>query len=357
MKRQTSELCALIGIDKPSGMTSHDVVNRVRRLLGERRVGHAGTLDPAATGVMLVGVGPATRLMQFLSAERKTYVAQIAFGTQTSTDDAEGEAVASAAVSTQLQNPDYARAALQRLLGKQLQVPPAYSAISQDGVRAYKLARSGAEVELEPRPITVYAAELLSVHTLDGQLVWDVVFSVSKGTYIRALARDLGRQCATFAHLRALRRTASGATLLSHCTTLEALEELQQTRQPFAVSANGVAAQGAAQRLAPVLPENLAPFVLDPIQVLGCAYRVLTPSEEALRLTGAHLPLGQISYSEALTAQQPTGNVALVYNQSVVGIWQIQGSELVCKVNLPKGVMGAQQVRDAKSSQAPQQKH
>ena len=172
-------------------MTSHDVVNRVRRITGERRVGHAGTLDPMATGVLVVLVGPATRLAPYLTSAEKTYEARIAFGAETDTDDAEGRVTLTAAVPDEVCDPFAAAAMVASLVGVHEQIPPAYSAIKRGGVVAYEAARKGEALELEPRTVEVASAELLGVQV--DPPAWDVAFAVSKGTYIRALARDLGR--------------------------------------------------------------------------------------------------------------------------------------------------------------------
>ena len=145
-KRSQSRINLLLGIDKPSGMTSHDVVARVRRALGERRVGHAGTLDPMATGVMVLGVGQATRLLGLITLDTKSYIAEITFGTETDTDDVEGRVVREASARPELFDSAFASKAVTDVIGVQEQVPPAYSAISVNGVRSYKRARSGEDV-------------------------------------------------------------------------------------------------------------------------------------------------------------------------------------------------------------------
>ena len=147
-RRTPSQLNMLLAVDKPVGCTSHDVVSQCRRALHERRVGHAGTLDPMASGVMVVGVGQATRLLGMLTLDTKSYVADISFGVETNTDDAEGEAVRTVPIAADLRDPAYARERLCAMLGPQMQVPPAFSAISVNGVRAYKAAREGNAVEL-----------------------------------------------------------------------------------------------------------------------------------------------------------------------------------------------------------------
>ena len=221
-RKGPSRINCLLAVDKPEGCTSHDVVARARRALGERRVGHAGTLDPAATGVVVLGVGQATRLLGMLAQDVKSYVARIEFGSETTTDDAEGEVSRTAGVPSDLSGEAFARDALAGMLGPSMQVPPAFSAISVNGVRAYKAARAGDALELEPRPVTVHAADLIAVEAGD-RVCWTVSFTVSKGTYIRALARDLGRALGTAAHLSGLRRTASGAVSLSQCLRVDYL--------------------------------------------------------------------------------------------------------------------------------------
>lgn len=230
MKRVPSGLNLLVGVDKPCGMTSHDAVNRVRRALGERRVGHAGTLDPFASGILVVGVGQATRLMQYATSDFKSYVARISWGTETLTDDIEGEPRRSAEVPARVLDESYARACLGELRQMTEQVPPAFSAIKVDGVRAYSEARKGHEVDLAPRPIIVRKAELLAMGQDERSPWWDVDFDVSKGTYIRALARDLGRMCSSAAHLSALSRTRSGSVERGACMGLDELAACDTVR-------------------------------------------------------------------------------------------------------------------------------
>jgi tRNA pseudouridine55 synthase len=213
----------LVIVDKPGGMTSHDVVARIRRLAGTKRVGHAGTLDPMATGVLVVGVEKATRLLGYLTLTEKQYDATIRLGQSTSTDDAEGEITGGASatdVSAEALNN-----AVNGLTGEIQQVPPAVSAIKVDGQRAYRLARKGAAPELKPRTVTVYEFKVTAVHP-DGDLL-DVEATVrcSSGTYIRALARDLGGQLGTGGHLTRLRRTRVGGYGLEGARTLEQLAE------------------------------------------------------------------------------------------------------------------------------------
>jgi len=206
-RRRPAQVHGLAVIDKPAGITSHDVVGMVRRHLGERRVGHAGTLDPDATGVLLVGVGNVTRLLRFLTALGKTYTADVVLGVETSTLDASGEVTASHDMRGV--TIDQARAvAAAHLTGPIMQVPPMVSALKVDGRRLHELAREGIEVERAPRPVTIHE---LDVDPTDDPLVLRVRVVCSSGTYVRTLAADLGHLLGGGAHLRNLRRTACGS--------------------------------------------------------------------------------------------------------------------------------------------------
>ncbi len=211
----------LVVVDKPGGMTSHDVVTRVRRLAGTRKVGHAGTLDPMATGVLVLGVERATRLLGHLMLTEKSYDATVRLGVSTTTDDAEGEVVATTSAAAL----DGARveAAASQLVGTIQQVPSSVSAIKVDGQRAYARARTGEDVALEPRTITVHELVVRAVRpgeTLD----LDVSVRCSSGTYVRAIARDLGGALGVGGHLTALRRTAVGPFTVDDARTLDDLE-------------------------------------------------------------------------------------------------------------------------------------
>jgi tRNA pseudouridine55 synthase len=213
----------LVVVDKPSGMTSHDVVARVRRLAGTRRVGHAGTLDPMATGVLVLGINRATRLLGHLTLTEKGYDATIRLGATTVTDDAEGEVVATADASSVTDEEVAARVAA--LTGDLQQVPSAVSAVKIDGKRAYKRVREGEDVVLPARPVTVRVFDVLATRR-DGSLVdVDVHVECSSGTYVRALARDLGSALGVGGHLTALRRTRVGPYALDAAHTLDALAE------------------------------------------------------------------------------------------------------------------------------------
>lgn len=222
LKTQHSKLMAIHGflnIDKPTGLTSHDVVARVRRLARQKRVGHAGTLDPAATGVLVVALGAATRLIEYVQdATTKRYHAVVQLGVTTTTDDAEGEVIGTGSVPPL--DPATLDDVLGHFRGPIMQVPPMYSALHHEGRRLHELAREGVVVKRSARPITIERLELLAweapLITLD--------ITCSKGTYIRTLARDLGAALGCGAHLQALRRTAVGTFLVEDATPLAALE-------------------------------------------------------------------------------------------------------------------------------------
>jgi len=221
-------MSGLVIVDKPGGMTSHDVVARVRRLAGTRKVGHAGTLDPMATGVLVIGVEKATRLLGYLSLTEKEYTATIRLGQSTSTDDAEGEVTGTAAAAgvsaAALTDADLAAAAAS-LTGEIQQVPPAVSAIKVAGQRAYRLTRAGAAPELAARPVTVYEFTVTATERTGDLLDMDATVRCSSGTYIRALARDLGAMLGTGGHLTRLRRTRVGEYGLEQARTLDQLAE------------------------------------------------------------------------------------------------------------------------------------
>lgn len=192
-------------VDKQPGMTSHDVVGRARRVLGTRKVGHAGTLDPMATGVLVLGVGRATRLLTHITGVDKTYEATIRFGSETDSLDADGEVTVEHAMDAP--TAEALAAAALSLTGDILQVPPMVSALKVDGKRLHQLAREGVEVERPPRPVTVSQFDLRP--TVD-PMVWDATVTCSSGTYVRVLAADLGHLVGGGAHLAGLRRTAVG---------------------------------------------------------------------------------------------------------------------------------------------------
>ena len=215
---RSQQISGILNIDKPAGMTSHDVVDRVRQMTGQRRVGHAGTLDPLATGVLVVCLGQATRVAEYLMASDKVYQAQIRLGVSTDTHDAEGEVTATAEVNV---GEEEVLRALASFTGSIQQVPPMYSALKREGTPLHRLARQGITVEREPRSVEIHNIELLD---------WTpplltIRVACSPGTYIRALARDLGQKLGCGAHLQSLTRLASGHFTLEKAVSLDELAE------------------------------------------------------------------------------------------------------------------------------------
>jgi tRNA pseudouridine55 synthase len=299
-RRGATELSGILAIDKPAGMTSHDVVNRVRRVTGERRVGHAGTLDPMATGLLVVLVGPATRLASYLTSAQKSYAAHIVFGAETDTDDAEGRVTMTAPVPDEVGDPFFATATVASLVGTHEQVPPAYSAIKRGGVTAYEAARKGEALELEARTITVAGARLLGVECVS-EYAWEVELDVSKGTYIRALARDLGRALGTAAHLGGLRRSRSGSLCVEESSTLEQIAAASDVRALFA----------------------------DPLAALGLPVVEVDAATAALVATGKRVP------------GETDGLVAVAHDGALLGVYAGSEGSLKPAAIIPGGVTGA----------------
>jgi len=272
-------------VDKPAGMTSHDVVARIRRLAKTRRVGHGGTLDPMATGVLIVGVNKATRLLTYVIGATKSYAATIRLGESTITDDAEGERTGTAPVGGVSDAEIHAGLDAQR--GEIQQVPSAVSAIKINGQRAYKRVRDGEAVDLPPRRVTVSRLDVLDIRravaSVGGHPVIDVDVDVScsSGTYIRAIARDLGTRLGVGGHLTALRRTAVGGLTLAEAVTLPELE--QRAPDVVGLPLAEAARQTLAQR---TVTDEQARVVrhggpLDPVGITG-PYAVFAPTGELL---------------------------------------------------------------------------
>jgi tRNA pseudouridine55 synthase len=302
--RGGSGLSGVLLLDKPGGMTSHTVVSAVRRASGELRIGHAGTLDPMATGLLVVLIGPSTRLARYLTDRAKQYHARIAFGAETTTDDADGEVTVTADVPAEALDTTFAAATLADLIGRHWQVPPAYSAVSVQGTRAYRLARRDAAPELAPRPIEVIAAELVRVDA-DARAL-DVRLTVSKGTYVRAIARDLGSKLGSAAHLASLRRLASGSLRVEDAHALAEVE-----------------IAGAAGEL-PML-------FTDPVSALGLPALALT-SEEANRVdVGASL-----AYDAARMPEFAEGDLVAVTAHGALRAVYVRRGELL----KPRTVLG-----------------
>ena len=323
----------LVIVDKPGGMTSHDVVARIRRLAHTRRVGHAGTLDPMATGVLVIGIEKATRLLGHLMLTEKTYEATIRLGQSTSTDDAEGQPTGTALRPASGVTREALDTEVAALTGQILQVPSSVSAIKVNGQRAYKLTRAGEAPELAARPVTIYEFDVTAAREQGDFLDVDATVRCSSGTYIRALARDLGAALGTGGHLTALRRTAVGPYNLAQAHTLIDLEDLGQSQDqsserlrltrdahatlppspktPAEAEAERASAPPAAPRVIPLAAAAAAAFP-----------RLDLTDDDARRLAqGARLPLPldqpHLESDAPLAAFDPDGTlVALVTVES-----------------------------------------
>ncbi|WP_430783866.1 tRNA pseudouridine(55) synthase TruB [Actinoplanes sp. G11-F43] len=276
----------LIVVDKPAGMTSHDVVARIRRLARTRRVGHGGTLDPMATGVLIIGVNRATRLLTYVIGSEKSYLGTIRLGETTVTDDAEGDVTAT--VPAGAVTDEAIRAGLAAQTGEIDQVPSAVSAIKIKGERAYKRVRDGETVEIPARRITVHRLDVLDIRRPEGRDVIDVDVDVtcSSGTYIRAIARDLGATLGVGGHLTALRRTAVGEMALDAAATLAELEE----RAPDVI---GLPLSEAARR----------------------AFPHRTASEDETRILRHGGPLGSVGIEGPYAVFDPAGEVLAIVSE------------------------------------------
>ena len=242
MKRGQSGLSLLVAVNKPKGISSHDVVNRCRRIFGERRCGHTGTLDPMATGVLPVCIGPATRLDAFMVGHDKRYRVSVAFGASTSTDDACGEIILRGTPPSHLYDEAFAQHYVEGLVGVCEQMPPRYSAIKIDGKKSYAVARSGGDVNLAPREVEIFESSLVSVcdDPAADFLSWTIDLHVSKGTYIRSIARDMGEELGCPAHVAKLERTSAGLIGIEDCVSLDTLEQLREQAAIDPVRALGV---------------------------------------------------------------------------------------------------------------------
>ena len=286
-----SNINGFLIVDKPAGMTSHDVVNAVRRMAGTRRVGHAGTLDPMATGVLVLALGAATRLVQFIDGSDKTYRATLRLGETTTTYDADGDLVERRPVTVSQADVE---AALAGFRGDIAQIPPMYSAVKVKGQKLYKLARQGKEIERTPRPVTIHRLDVLAWALPDVTI--EVVCSA--GTYIRSLAHDLGQTLGCGAHLTALIRTAAGEFRLKDAYALEALDALAQ-----------------AGRLAEVLlPPETALAALPVI--------VLTPEQEQAVRFGQTITLDNPLDAEMAQARDAAGRLVAVMRPVEPGMWR-----------------------------------
>jgi tRNA pseudouridine55 synthase len=300
MKRGQTDLSGILLVNKPSGISSHDVVNRLRTITGERRIGHAGTLDPLASGLLIIMIGPATRLSDYLLMKDKTYEAEIIFGAATDTDDATGKIIATAPIPSDVADPSYAMRALEGWIGHHDQMPPRYSAIKIDGQKAYDVARKGGEIPLNSRSIEVLESKLIAIkNTADGAIVWNCLFRVSKGTYIRSLARDIGVEMGTYAHILNLSRVASGTASLDDAYTLEEL-----------------ASSGSI---------SIADRFADPLPLIGFPCAIVSSAGAQRVATGRVLRYADISIIENDTVsirETRAGYVSIVYDDALIALYR-----------------------------------
>jgi tRNA pseudouridine55 synthase len=221
-KQAANKIHGFVIVDKPSGMTSHDVVHQIRKLANTKKVGHAGTLDPDATGVLVIGLGKATRLLTFIVADNKTYQATIRLGQSRTTDDAQGEIIETK--SCEKITDEAIKYELDKFVGDIQQIPSSVSAIKVDGKRAYDLVRQGEKVELAPRSVHISAIDVHEIKKIDEFIDVAVTVHCSSGTYIRAIARDLGNSLQVGGHLTNLRRTQSGQWSITNANKLTDLK-------------------------------------------------------------------------------------------------------------------------------------
>ncbi len=327
MKRGQSGLVAVIAVDKPAGCTSHDVVGMVRRATGERRVGHAGTLDPFATGLLIVCIGAATRLSERISDASKGYIARIAFGRSTDTDDLTGKPTGEGEAPGDILDAVFASDRISGLVGTIDQMPPAYSAKKVGGRRSYEAARHGEVLELTPSRVTIHSAMLIATGTLEegpsaGLPFWDVALEVSKGTYIRSIARDLGSEFGCGAHLAELRRTSIGSTRLSCALDPENLGDLSDA-------------------------ESLEKVALDPVGLLGLPVLNADVAEMSRVRNGAPIT---VDATRIAAANVDTTKVCVVSDSRLHAVYRISGGvdamfrdrlRLECEIMIPGGVCGA----------------
>ena len=295
-------------VDKAADRTSHDVVARVRWLLGTKKVGHAGTLDPMATGLLVLGIGQGTRLLTHLVGLDKTYRATIRLGRATTTDDREGEMLGEAVDATGLADARLEQA-LGALRGEIAQVPSTVSAIKIDGKRAYARARAGEDVQLAARPVRIGRFELTARRETDGHLDLDAVVDCSSGTYVRALARDLGASLGVGGHLTALRRTAVGPFDVTDGVRVPARGEGDDVDLPL------LGLGEVATRVLPVLPVEESEAA-----ALGTGQRIRSAS--ALR-EPAHPHPGHAGEEAPVAALDPEGRLVAVLGREG-GAWRPQ---------------------------------
>jgi tRNA pseudouridine55 synthase len=303
MSAAESAVDGVLPIDKPAGPTSHDMVALARRALATRRIGHTGTLDPFASGLLLLCIGRATRIAEYLSGLDKQYTAIVRLGVNTDTEDATGS-ILSEHDATGI-TPSDVETALHAQRGEILQTPPAYSAKKVDGVRSYRLAREGRAVELEPVSVTIYHLEITQFETPDVHL--DV--TCSSGTYIRAIARDLGAALGVGAHLTALRRTAVGAHSVDNAMSAADLDAIAIARR----------AERSGAGIADASSGTLRPALISTLDALG----------EMQRIEAAPDDIDHIRHGRAITRHDAVdGVVALGRDGELIAIAHAEGGRI-----------------------------
>ena len=309
-RRGNTYLSGVVAIDKPEGWTSHDVIAVVRGATGEGRVGHSGTLDPMATGLMIVLVGPATRLADRIESQEKAYRATVTFGSETDTDDRMGRVTRTAAVSPELFCSEAVRSYVAALVGKGEQVPPAYSAIKVDGVRSYAAARRGEDVLLPARPYEVFRAEVVSIDEDRSSVTVDLW--VSKGTYIRAIARDLGRTLGTAAHLSDLRRLSVGSLGIESAISIDTVRSVSS------------------------VPGGISTYFIDPVKLLRLPTVVVSDSDVA---DGRPVSRPGLAELNGLVAHESVAMCTV--DSRLLAIYRISADEarLVPETVFPRGVL------------------
>ncbi|MCF0104834.1 MAG: tRNA pseudouridine(55) synthase TruB [Eggerthellaceae bacterium] len=225
--KNIKELNGILPVFKERRMTSHDVVLRLRKILRIKKIGHMGTLDPLAEGLLLIGLGSGAKLNAYLSELDKSYIAEILIGQSTDTDDSEDDVIEHKIISSLCYDEAYARDILDSFTGRQMQLPPNYSAVKIAGQKAYEISRKGGLPDLRPREVEVYEADLLEIAIEENMRlpIWKVMFTVSKGTYVRSLARDIGKRLACGAHIKELFRDKVGSVCSEEAIGLDELEE------------------------------------------------------------------------------------------------------------------------------------
>lgn len=319
-RRGDSGLSFVFAVNKPTDFTSHDVVNAVRRATGERRVGHGGTLDPFATGVLPIMVGPATRLSSYFDLCQKEYVAKIEFGKATDTDDLTGNVIMTKGVSKgarhRLYRQDFAKEVLANFIGEIEQVPPKYSAIKVGGKKSYEVARGGGELEIPKRRVKVFEAKLLNIEENEAKdaPVWEVRFVVGSGTYIRSIARDAGLLADSCAFVSSLKRTRVGGLSLNCSVELDDLSSQE----------NWI--------------DNWNSLAVDPAQILSLAPIVIDAKEAKLVSCGNAISAKDRDFDFELDGDKP---VLIATDEKILAVYKYDAKSEKLKADtvFAKGIL------------------